>query len=76
MSWLKFNKREREEGRKTDIYDVVNDSNQVHVGQVKWYGGFRKYVFEPAQFTLFDASCLIEISQFLSAIMEERKHEK
>jgi hypothetical protein len=76
VSWLEFHIRERDPKRKTDIYDVVNQSNLVHVGIIKWYGGFRKYTFQPTNDTIFDDKCLREIARFITALMNERKEEQ
>ena len=73
MSWLEFNMRPHDPKKKTDVFDVVNTSNAVHVGVIKWYGGFRKYVFEPSPYTIFDAKCMGEISSYLEQLMNERK---
>lgn len=71
--WLEFQKGIRPEGRKTDVYRVFNKSNNTTVGEITWYGGFRKYVFAPCDNMIFDASCLSDVSDFLLALMDERK---
>lgn len=75
-SWLEFDKSIREPGKKTDHYYVVNRSTGTTVGQIRWYGGFRKYVFEPYDNIIFDANCLQEISTFLIELMVEWKQNK
>lgn len=71
--WLSFNIQPRQDGKKTDIYQVSNRLTGVIVGEIKWYGGFRKYVFAPTNDFIFDASCMTDIGQFLEALMLERK---
>ncbi len=50
---------------KTKVYDVVNRQNAITVGQIKWFGRFRKYCFFPVDNMVFDATCLTAISEFL-----------
>jgi hypothetical protein len=71
--WLEFEKTQRDKGKKTDFFYVNNKATNVTVGAIRWYGGFRKYVFEPNANTIFDASCLADIALFLNALMDERK---
>lgn len=44
------------------------------LGLIKWYPGWRRYVFKPFDETLYDAVCLNEISIFL--ITETAEHRK
>ncbi len=32
---------------KTNKWNIVNSTNKQLLGQIKWYTGFRKYVFAP-----------------------------
>jgi hypothetical protein len=73
MNWLEFRVRPHDPKKKTDVYDIVNTSNDVHVGIIKWYGGFRKYTFQPSNNTIFDAKCMREVANFLEILMNERK---
>lgn len=71
--WLEFVKLVREPGRKTDTYLVKNKVTMITIGGVFWYGGFRKYVFQTNPNIIMDAGCLKDVSDFLEALMEERK---
>ena len=73
-NWLEFLPLERKP--KTTTYQVRNISNGSFAGVIYWYGGFRKYVFQPSEDSFFDANCLQEISDFLNSLMEERKLSK
>ena len=59
---------------KTYKYKVWNKNNVL--GVVKWFAPFRKYCFYPHFQTVFDASCLADIQDFLNQLMQERKGEK
>ena len=51
---------------KTKIWDILAQDNFI-LGTVKWKPSWRCYVFEPAQETCFNATCLTELSMFLGA---------
>ena len=54
----------RTESGKTCIWFVKSRGNSVPLGQVRWYGAWRKYVFYPSHDTLFDYACLQDIASF------------
>lgn len=57
---------------KTKIIGVGN--NQGHkLAFIKWDTGWRRYVFLPLGGTQFDVSCLKDISDFITDLMEARK---
>lgn len=68
--------REREPLPRTRRWDVVNIRTQEVVGEIQWYGGFRKYVFFPEDDMLFDHHCLGMIADFLYEQMLARKTKK
>ena len=52
--------------RKTNIYEVVEKGNIRSVlGVIKWFGRWRKYVFQPFDNTVYEETCMREISQFI-----------
>jgi hypothetical protein len=56
---------------KTKVFSA--ECNDAFLGNVKWYAPWRRYTFHPAQDTLFDSSCLKEITSFIGGLMEDRK---
>lgn len=58
---------------KTKAYNVVSKVSQDVLGEVRWYGPWRRYCFFPGDSMLFDYACLTEINTFLFALMEARK---
>lgn len=58
---------------KTRKISVSNSQNGVLIGMIKFYPQWRKYVFYPETYTLFDVDCLTEITQMLEYLMNERK---
>lgn len=45
----------------------------VTLGLVKWYAPWRRYCFMPSSATIFDASCLTEVIEFIRYQMDRRK---
>jgi hypothetical protein len=58
--------------RKTNIYDVLTKDN-VKLGEIRWFGRWRKYCFFPWTDTLYEETCLRDISQFIE---EETKSQR
>jgi hypothetical protein len=60
--------------RKTNLYGVWNNDEPDHpLGSILWNSGWRKYVFRPLAGTVYEETCLREISQFIE---EETKAQK
>ena len=58
---------------KTKVWDVVSTHTFEIIGEIKWWGAWRKYVFFPQEGTLYDVSCMNHICDFISEQMESRK---
>ena len=51
---------------KTNEYEVTEKHNvRVILGHIGWFPRWRKYVFEPEAGTVYEETCLREISQFI-----------
>ncbi len=44
------------------------------LGLIKWYGGWRQYVFFPEPGTIFNPACMDDISKFIRGLMDQRKN--
>ena len=55
---------------KTSIWAVEGGAI---LGQVKWFGRWRGYAFFPAADTVYEPTCLGDISAFIKAQMAERR---
>jgi len=64
---------EIEPAAKTKRWRVFNIRSAETCGIIKWYGGFRKYVFFPNDGFLFDHECLQMIADFLRQQNAQRK---
>ena len=59
---------------KTQVFDVKSASADSVLGRIGWYAPWRKYTFIPIQSpVIFDRVCLLDITDFLQALMDERK---
>ncbi len=56
--------KEERPGRKTPILRVTNNSG-AHLGEIKWYGAWRKFCFFPANETIWDDKCLEDLVSFV-----------
>ena len=65
---LKFTKKEKKKGAKTDTYDVTKSGTVI--GQVKWSSRMRGYAFLPT------TDCDSEIKDFVKELMRKRREEK
>ena len=61
-----------EEKQKTKVYAVQSRSDGDILGEIKWYFGWRQYVFFPADDTIWSRGCLQEIVSFIQKLMDER----
>ncbi len=70
---IRFVLRPRYAGRMTDVWDVVNKYENVQIGFVSWYAGWRRYCFFPLDNTVFEQVCLREIADFCERKTREHK---
>lgn len=61
---------------KTKVFYVAAKNSTGFLGQIKWYGPWRKYAFFPEPNTIFETDCLTDITNFIKNLMLERKLEK
>lgn len=59
--------------RVTHIWSVTGRGTEHHLGVVRWKNTWRRFVFEPFDFTVFDAGCLRELADFCVAATEKHK---
>ncbi|MBZ5700289.1 MAG: hypothetical protein LAN84_00420 [Acidobacteriia bacterium] len=82
--WISFKLNDRRLKAKTDTWEVWSlDVVEVlhertdevsHLGQIRWYSGWRKYCFFPAAQIVFEQDCLRHIADFIES--ETAKHRK
>ena len=58
---------------KTAVYHVLSKSGGDILATIRWHGPWRKYVFDPADETLWSCGCLAEVQTFIEDLMNARK---
>lgn len=73
---LHFQLEDRRAGAKTDVWHVWGTRGSIHLGVVKWFSRWRRYVFYPGPGTLFDPNCLRELAKFAESETVKQKKGK
>lgn len=60
---------------KTKVWSVDNSKDGSHIGKIRWYGAWRKYVLCPASQTVWSADCLRDVAEFIERQMGARRGE-
>jgi hypothetical protein len=59
---------------KTRTWSVAPQTDpRDRLGEIRWYGPWRKYCFFPSDCVLFDTACLRELADFCEARTREHK---
>jgi len=55
----------------TKTFQILAKENGAILGQIKWYGAWRKYCFwpSPGSITVFETQCLGDIINFINKLM-------
>jgi len=61
------------EGLKTNAWIVTARESQEKLGEIKWFGRWRKYAFFPYEGTVYEPTCLKDIAEFIEDQMRRRK---
>lgn len=73
--WIDF--IEQPQKGKTQIFNIVPKEQPGSViGQIKWYGAWKKYCLFPAPNCIFETQCLGDIVSFINKLMFKRKVEQ
>lgn len=72
--YFSVNPQPRKPGRKTREYHIVNKTQGLRLGVIKWFGRWRQHCFFPEPFdeTVWSAGCLADIQDILRQLKEER----
>ena len=62
--WIQFYMKPRPADKKTDTFTVIANDGGVDLGEVKFYGAWRKFCFFPNHDTVFEQDCLRDIAIF------------
>lgn len=70
--YLTFAERNSSSGKTTVV--TIFSAHTGHVlGEIKWFGRWRRYAFYPEPGTIWDVGCLETINEYVDALMESRK---
>jgi hypothetical protein len=59
---------------RTEIWFVFSKDSDLLLGEVKWFGKWRRYCFYTIDSTIFDWSCLRDIADLCEARMKVRNN--
>lgn len=71
MTYTRFN--QIKDTGKTKVWAVYNSDNGSHLGEIRWYGAWRKYVLAVAPGTIWSADCLVDVARFIETQMAARQ---
>ena len=58
---------------KTHRMAILSKESADRLGEIRWYGAWRKYAFFPDDGTIFENDCLRDIAVFIERLMSNRK---
>lgn len=73
MAWIDFIDDGRSASGKTRRWRVVPRGRGTTLGDVHWFGKWRRYVFSPRPQTVYDERCLLDIATFCRDQTEAHK---
>ncbi len=59
--------------RKTETFNCRNVHSTNLLGKVSWLSRWRQYCFSPNSETVFNSTCLVDISHFLTQLNDGHK---
>jgi len=68
---LRFHKCFLEKGKKMYRYVVFNEQFDERIGDIRWRGGWRQYVFQALPEIDMSRSCMKELISFIDSLMKE-----
>lgn len=71
MSYLHFRELSVTKNIKTRLWEIQNNDTGAVLGTIRFYKAWRKYVFMPLAGTVYDGSCLEEITRFVETQTSE-----
>jgi len=58
---------------KTTVWSCRNNNSEIELGVIKWHPSWRQYCYFPTVQAVYSKGCLIDISDFIDKLMNERK---
>ena len=63
----------RRDTGKTFVWVVRAKQDDAELGEIRWFGRWRGYAFFPRAETLYEATCLRDIAEFIEVQMRARR---
>jgi hypothetical protein len=73
VKWIEARLLGPSESGKTQRFEIVTRNGGVRLGEVRWFGRWRQYVFCPDGDTVYEQTCLDDLRGFLAGLMAERR---
>lgn len=70
--WVHFEALPQKAGTKTMIWAVLATKDNTKLGEIRWFGRWRKYTFQPAPDTVYEEDCLRDIADFCEKMTTAR----
>lgn len=74
-TFIKVRCKQFSPSRKTCVFYVENNEG-LPLAHIRWHAPWRRYVLQPLDDTLYDASCLTEIAARLTQLTQERDEKR
>ncbi len=71
--WIRFVEVDNFGDSSTKKWQVVAKKDEFLLGEVQWFGRWKRYAFFPFEETLFEATCLRDLAAFCEAKTREHK---
>ena len=71
--WIRFDAGPPSASGKTATWTILTIDGAMVLGEVRWYGPWRKYTFYPRSETVFEQDCLRDIAAFIEAHTREHR---
>jgi hypothetical protein len=75
VKWIHIQSEPHPKG-KTMVHWVYSKETQFTLGEIRWYGRWRKYCFFPVISSLFEQDCLRDIADFCENATKEHWESK
>jgi hypothetical protein len=72
MGYLSFEDKGTSPSGLTRRWQVKSKQGEQVLGWIEWKAQWRKYVFSPTCYTVWDAGCLADVTEFLNQEMAKR----
>jgi hypothetical protein len=75
MEYLDFIFAKQTDKQKTKVLEIYSKKHGNCLGEIRWWGAWRQYVFAPYCGTVYSRGCMDEINVQIKALNEQHKKE-